>query len=326
MRWWRTLPGLLGAAAVVAACNGTTGDQLVSFTAYAQGAPGAAQPFVVNGFTVQLTAARMYIGALYFDESPPSTSFDQPVCVATGVYAAQVPGPVEVDLLDPRPQEFSVYGNGTADVAVSWQIWLTDGDINESNFTPMVNLQGTATKNGQTYSFGAIVTINDNRLPPVTDPATPGENPICKQRIIQLAPIGIQFSNGGTLTATIDPRGWFNENLDFSSLPQVTDDGCLTGDPLIPVSPSTFALAPETLDAGTTCGQSSQPCCTDDAGAPPGTGACQGSLVCNQNVCGPMYCIPDTNFGTGAGALQGQELFTGILTGGPGAYSVSYSP
>jgi hypothetical protein len=317
---------LLGAAAictVAASCNGTTGDQLVTFSAFAQGASGAGQPFVVNGFTIQLTAARMFLGALYFDESPPSTSFDQPVCLATGVYAAQVPGPVQVDLLSPQPQEFAVFGNGTADLALSWQIWLTNGDVNGANLgTHMVDLQGTATRGGQTYSFGAIVTINDNRLPPVSNPATPGSNPICKQRIIQIGGIDIQFFQGGTLNVTVDPRAWFNENLDFSTLPLVTDDNCLSGDPLLALTASDYALPAETPSGSTTCGGSTQPCCSDDAGVPD---TCEGSLACSDGVCGPMYCIPNTNFATGKGSTQGQNLFNGILTGGAAAYSVTYS-
>jgi hypothetical protein len=320
---------LLGAAAIctaVASCNGTTGDQLVTFTAYAQGAPAAAQPFVVDGYTIQLTTARMYLGALYFDESPQSTSFDQPVCIATGIYAAQVPGSAQVDLLSSQPQEFSAYGNGTADVAVSWQIWLTDGDVNGANFTHMVDLEGTATRGGQTYSFGAIVTINDsNRVPPVTDPSQPGNSPVCKERIIQISGISAQFFDGGTLTVTVDPRVWFDENIDFSSLPQVSDDNCLTGDDLLPLNASDYALPPETPSGDAGCGGSSQPCCTDDAGIPLPTGACEGALTCNEHVCGPTYCIPNTNFARGQGSLQGQELFNGILAGGSAAYSFTFS-
>jgi hypothetical protein len=318
--------GLVSAAAfcaVAAACNGTTGDQLVTFSAFAQGAQGAGQPFVVNGFTIQLTAARMYMGALYFDESPPSTSFDQPVCISPGVYAAQVPGPVQVDLLSTTPQEFSVFGNGTADLAESWQIWLTNGDVNEANLgTHMVDLQGTATRGNETFSFGAIVTINNNRLPPISNPATPGANPICKQRIIQIGGINVLFFQGGTLNVTVDPRAWFNENIDFSTLPMVTDNNCLQADALLPLTAADFALPAES-PASTSCGGSSQPCCTGDAGAASGT--CTGALTCNDGVCGPTYCIPNTNFATGAGALQGQELFDGISTGGSAAYAVTYS-
>jgi hypothetical protein len=330
--------GALGPAALVialgalgAACNGTTGDQLVSFTAFAAGAQDAAQPFAVGGFTVQLTAARMRIGAVYFDESPPSTGFDSPLCIAPGVYAAQVPGPVEVDLLSSQAQEFSVFGHGSADTALSWQLWLTDGDVNESNFAHVVDLQGVATCDGSTcpggtaFSFGAVVTINDNRVPATSDPAQPGENPVCKERIVQIGGIDVTFSDHGTLLLTIDPRQWFNLNIDFSTLPHVTDAACLTGDPVVAVNPGDFALSPETPATGT-CGASGQPCC----GAPATDGGCDGPLACTSSdpasgVCGPVYCIPDTSFGSGAGAQQGVELFEGILTGGGAAYSVTYS-
>jgi hypothetical protein len=268
------LVGFGGVLAAAGSCNGTTGDRLVTFSAYASGAPGASQPFTVGGFSVQLTTAKMHIGAAYFDESPPgATGFDSPVCIASGIYAAQVPGPVDVDLLSTDPQEFSVYGSGSADTALSWQIWLTDGDINEANLAHVVDLQGVATRvsDGTEFSFGAVVTVNDNRLPTASDPSQPGLNPICKERIIQVGGVHLTFFPGGTLTMTIDPRGWFNLNLDFSSLPLRTGGSCLGSAP------------------------------------------------------GPTYCIPDTNFATGPGASQGQNLFTGILTGGPEAYFVRYS-
>ena len=167
----------------------------------------------------------MRIGALYFDESPPGTGSDGPVCIANGVYAAQVPGPVEVDLLSTAPQPFIVYGSGTADVAHSWQIWLTDGDVNAVNETHMVDLQGVATAaDGTQTSFGAVVTINDNRLPTASDPSQPGQSPICKERIVQIGGIDVPFFQGGTLVVTVDPRAWFNLGIDFAQLPLVTDD------------------------------------------------------------------------------------------------------
>jgi len=316
---------VFGLAVAIVACNGTTGDQLVTFRAYARGVPEAGQPFVVGGYTIQLTTAKMRIGALYFNQAPPATGAQSPICIAQGVYAAQVPGPVEVDLLSSKLQEFTVYGNGSADVAESWQIWLTDGDINEANLSHMVDLEGTATAADQTYSFGAIVTINDNRLAPVSDPAQPGENPICKQRIIQIGGIHVGFFQGGTLTITVDPRAWFSENIDFSGLPLVTDTNCIEGDPSLPLNASDYALAPESPPE-TTCGSSSQACCTDTAGVPLSTGACSASFACNSNVCGPAVCIPNTNFATGDGATQGHELFVGIQTAGPAAYQVTYSP
>jgi hypothetical protein len=99
-------------------CNGTTGDTLLGFRAFASGVAGASERFPAGSFMIQLTAVRMHVGALYFDEAQPGTGFDGPVCLASGVYAAQVPGPVDVDLLSTEPQSFAVYGNGTADTAL----------------------------------------------------------------------------------------------------------------------------------------------------------------------------------------------------------------
>jgi hypothetical protein len=325
--------GMAAVGVVTAAgCNGTTGDQLVTFTPYAAGAAGASQPFSAGGFTIQLTTARMRIGAAYFDESPPSTG----TCIAPGVYAAQVPGPVEVDLLSSQSQEFSVYGNGSADTALSWQLWLTDGDINESNVTHMVDLAGIATCDGTQcpagtqFSFGAVVTINQNRVPAISDPSQPGLNPLCKERIIQTGGINLTFFQGGTLLVTVDPRPWFNLGIDFSTLPRVTDEECLTGDTEVPLSPADYALAPETPASGS-CGGSGQPCCASDGGAPAAGGGCTAPLSCTSSdpsvgLCGPTYCIPDTSFGTGTGSQQGAALFQGLFTGGSAAYAVTYSP
>jgi len=310
----------LVAGIAVASCNGTTGDQLVTFPAYASGAAGASQPFTAGAYTVQLTSAKMRLGALYFDEAPPGTGFDGPVCIASGVYAAQVPGPVEVDLLSTQPQEFAVLGNGSADTAQSWQIWLTDGDVNEVNSAHVVDLEGVATAgDGTRYSFGAVVTINDNRLPAVSDPSQPGQSPICKQRIVQIGGLELTFSQGGTLQVTVDPRRWFDLGVDFSQLPLVTDDACIDGDPDVPTTFADYAMSPESPPpASQTCGGSGQPCCASGA-------ACLGALSCTSNVCGPTYCIPNSSFATGTGASAGVALFSGIQTAGPAAYAVRYS-
>jgi hypothetical protein len=281
------------AVASAASCNGTTGDDLFTFSAYAEGASGAGAPFTAGGYCVQLTSAKMHIGAVYVDQSPLETATEGPICIAPGVYTAQVAGGVDVDLLSTKPQEFTVYGNGTADTGLSWEIWLTDGDVNEANpQTHMVDLQGTATSGAcadgapvtgaASFPFAAIVTINDNRLIPASDPSQPGLNPICKQRIVQIGGVDLTFFRGGSLYVTVDPRAWFHLGPDFSTLPPVTSDVCLTGDPLVSIDPA--------ADFGSA-----------------------------------QYCIPDTNFATGAGAEQGAELFSGILTGGASAYAIRYS-
>jgi hypothetical protein len=100
------------------ACNGTTGDLLVTFPAYAAGAEDAGQPFTVNGYTVQLTYAHMYVGAIYVNEAPAGSggTFNTPACISQGVYCAQVPDGLDVDLLSAQRQAFPVQGSGSADL------------------------------------------------------------------------------------------------------------------------------------------------------------------------------------------------------------------
>jgi len=278
------LAGLVGLA--TASCNGTTGDELITFPAYAAGAPEASQPFSINGYTVKLTYAQMYIGAVYVDEAPLATASESPICINPGIYAAQVPGGVEVNLLSTTPQPFSVPGNGTADVGQSWELWLTDGDVNNPDNTGYgvpntVDLQGKATRqsDGKVFSFAATVNINqDNRGVPVSDPSQPGQNPICKQRIVEIGGISLQLTGGGALQVTVDPRGWFNLDLDFATLPLVTSGAC-------------------DLD--------------------------QNSVYGDAEYCIPDTNFGE-QYGP-LGATQGRNLYTGIFTAGPAAYGLGFS-
>jgi hypothetical protein len=231
---------ILALGAAIVACNGTTGNELISFSAFARGAAGAALPFSAGGYSIQLTRAKMLIGAVYVDQSPLGNQAGGPVCIAPDVFAAQVPGPVEVDLLSEQAQEFSVFGQGTLDTGRSWQMWLTDGDVNEINRTHVVDLQGVATResDGLRVTFAAIVTINNNRLVTAVDPSQPGQNPICKKRIVLVGGIDTTFFEGGALTVTVDPRQWFDFDYDFAALPPVVSDNCLTGDTSVPVDPT----------------------------------------------------------------------------------------
>lgn len=349
----RRLASLLGATTIaLAACGyGTTGDALVSFDAYASGVSGADQPLMVKGqggipaYSIRLTSASMYVGAVYFDESPPSTSFDAPVCNTGDVYAAQVPGNVLVNLLSTEPQEFSVYGSGSADTARSWDLWLTDGDINQPNTLPTVTLTGVATLVAdptQTYSFGAIVTINPGesgagaRGMSSPEPSLPGAYPICKERILQLGGLDLTFYQGGTLDVTVDPRGWFQATggIDFANLPasdsevcQLDSDSDATYESLGPCDSTGTCPAGQTCETNTETGSMY---CVEPCGP---QGECSNGFTCNpadQN-CIAAVCIPDTNWavvGNGvssAAAAAGEALFLGILGGGPSAYSVRYT-
>jgi hypothetical protein len=285
------------ASLATAACNGTTGDELITFPAYAAGAQGASEPFYVPSsgkgesfipaFTIQLTTAQMYVGAIYVNEAPPGSgaTFNTPACIDTGIYCAQVPGGLEVDLLSTTPQPFApIQGNGSADLGLSWQLYLTDGDVNNTDNSGFgvpntVDLVGTATRepDGAVFDWAASVTINQaNRGLNSSQPGQPGQDPICMQRIVNIGGIALQLFQGASMLLTIDPRAWFVVPIDFSSLPPATSQNCMP-----------------------------------DQSAPPNNAA---------------YCIPDSNnLGGVPGSQQGVTLFQGIHSGGPAAYRLTYS-
>lgn len=288
MKW--LLPVLALAGALTGACNGTTGDALYTFPAYAAGANGAGEPFSVNGYTIQITLAQMYVGAVYVNEAPAGSggTFNTPVCIDPGVYCAQVPSGTEVNLLDSSPQAWQTpapQGNGSADLGLSWEVYLGCGDVNNpTNDCPnnTVDLQGTATResDGKVFTFAATVNINQsNDGLPSQDPGQPGLNPICKRRILELGGISLTLFEGARMLLTVDPRAWFNvgQGIDFSTLPPVTSSQC--------------------------------------------------QIDSTSNYGGADYCIPDsTNLsGSMLGAQQGENLYEGIFTGGSAAYTLAYT-
>jgi hypothetical protein len=316
----RAAASLAPALFAVVACNGTTGDQLITFSAYASGASGAAGPFTTYdasgraAYTVQLTRAKMHLGALYFDQSPPSSGFDSPTCITPDLYAAQVPGGIDVDLLSTAPQPFATAGNGSADVAQSWDLWLTNGDINATaNLgVHIVDLQGVATRvsDNKPFAFGAIVTINGvlegagARLTPATTPGLPGQYPICKERILALdLPQGLPFFQGGALQVTVDPRVWLaTSNIDFAGGLESWDSEDCQADP----------GANATYESGEACAAD---------------GSCADGFVCNtgDGQCIAQFCIPDTNYPTDTTVSAALDFFTAIQGGGAAAYSVTYA-
>ena len=209
-----------------------TGGELVSFRAYASGVAGvngAAEFDTGAGFHVQLTEARMHIGAVYMRLG--KVGLFAASCVGDTTYGLQVPGSVDVNVLSSERQEFSVLGSATSDLNQSGEIWLVgkrseevggtalvSADINQvENTAEVAFVAGVASRGELTFPFEGAISIGANRLIPATNPAAPGANPICKQRIVRPIPLEISPAAGGFLLLQIDPQAWLG-GVDFSKL------------------------------------------------------------------------------------------------------------
>jgi len=214
--------GLLLAALPVASCTGTTGYSLVSFYAVAEGPPDAqaGQPytFMSGGYQVSLTKAIIHIGAIYLDDTLPTSGGAEASCTLPGTYVGEVRGGLDIDMLDPRPQAFPVAGNGSTIPAAVGQVWLSGPDVNAmAAQTDILDIEGTATKDGTTASFFGAITVDQSNNPMPTSTALPGSNPICAARIVTPIFVDITLAQGGTLVLHVDPTSLFN-NADFSQI------------------------------------------------------------------------------------------------------------
>lgn len=239
-------------------CVGTTGSGLVDFDAYASGpadatgAPLGKHSYVFqspySGYTITLTTATLQIGAIYLDATPCSGSSEVVPCVnQNAATVAQVTGGaisdsgaqtsgLLLDALSADPQPFSSPGSGIIQQARSAEVWLSSGaevmaidDLGDT--TQVAQVAGSASRDGKTYAFSGTVSIGQNRLLPASNPAEPGLNPICDQRIVR--PIclptnpAVEPEPGVSLHVQVDPKSWF-DNIDFSRLAaplyQIPDD------------------------------------------------------------------------------------------------------
>lgn len=213
-------------ALALTACVGTTGGELVEFDAVASG-PGdavAGEPLrfqTSRGWQVELSTARLYVGALYLVDSFPVSGAQATSCVLQGSYVAEVVQGLQVDLLSSAPQRFPTPGRGSTLSARAGQVWLTGGDVNRADDparpTVILQLSGTATLKGEVRPFDAALTIANNRI---STGSTAGAAPICKERIV--SPIGtdVRIERSGALWLRVDPRRLFT-NVDFGALQQV---------------------------------------------------------------------------------------------------------
>src|SRR5439155_4576547 len=152
--------------ALLAACGGTTGSNLVSFRAMVGGAADATVPVSFDtsaGYHVSLTRAQLLIGAVYLNQSTVNPEAGPAPCILPGIYVAEAFGPVTVDLLSPVLRAFPTLGKGTETPAKTAEVWLTGGDINaKTDPTVIFDATGIAMKGGTAYPFQATLTISDN--------------------------------------------------------------------------------------------------------------------------------------------------------------------
>jgi len=216
---------------IASACVGTTGGDVIDFPAAASG-PTDAEALKTNGFDtdlgwhVVLTKATLHIGALYLSQSQPVSGAQATSCVLPGSYVAQVTTGLDVDLLSSSPERFPTSGHGTTLHALTAQVWLAgdgDHDVDDSSDkTPILVVEGTATRSGDVRPFAGTITIASNRV--AQSGPVAGSNTLCKQRIVSPIPTNVTLAHEGGLLLRIDPRRLF-VNVDFAKLTNgFTDD------------------------------------------------------------------------------------------------------
>ena len=203
-------------------CVGTTGGELLELSAAAAGpsdATGGSLRFTSSlGYSVTLDEARLFVGGVYLNRSRPTSVASDTSCTLPGIYVAEILAGREIDLLSAEPQAFPEPGFATTERALTGEVWLAEGDVNQpSSGRVVLEVAGLAQRDGRSYPFEGKLSIGQNRVVPATDPALPGQHPICKQRIISPIPLDVRPAAGRSLLLRIDPREMFG-NVDFDTL------------------------------------------------------------------------------------------------------------
>lgn len=208
---------------VAVSCVGSTGSDVVEFPVFAAGPADAVagSPYEFDtsaGYHVSLTRAVLHIGAVYLNRSRPVQGAQDTPCFLPGVYAAEMTSGMDVDVLSPVPQRFPSLANGTADRALAAEVWLTGGRVDAlEDSTPILQVEGQASRDGLAWRFKGVVTIGTNRQISSSDPATPSANPLCKSRIVTPILVDLTPRDQGSLLVRAEPRAWF-DGVDFDQL------------------------------------------------------------------------------------------------------------
>lgn len=210
-------------ALCLSGCVGTTGGELFEIETYASGptdlVDGEPYDFVNGrGFSVTLDQARLHVGAMYLNRTRSISVSSDTSCILPGIYVAEVTSGLDVDLLSPALQKFPGRAVASDDAALAGEVWLSAGDVNAASSNAVVlAATGEARRDALRYPFSARLTIGQNRAIPPENPALPGANPICKQRIVSPVPVDLALDPGDALILRVDPARFF-ANVDFSTL------------------------------------------------------------------------------------------------------------
>ncbi len=220
------LSTLLSSACLVG-CVGTTGGELLSLQAYAAGPVDTAPDLRFTnslGYAVTLHEALIFVGGVYLNRSRPTSVAADTSCTLPGIYVAEVVHGREVDLLSPVPQAFPEAGFATTEQALTGEVWLSRGDVNQTASSGVVlRVAGMAERGGSEFSFSGKLTIGHNRVLPPETAALPGQHPICKPRIVSPIAVNLVPHAGAALMLRVDPRGIF-ANVDFQTLDEVGNE------------------------------------------------------------------------------------------------------
>ena len=218
----------LVAVLFLAGCIQTTGGRQVTFEAQASGDPeivtGGPLSFTTpKGFDVTLERAQLTVGALYFNQQNPQNYSLEQSCIQDGIYTGEVRGGLTIDALSPLPQAFPVSGNGTDLRTRAAELWLTGGDLlADDDRTVLLDVAGLAQRGAESFPFEATITIGSNRVVPPRNPALPGSNPLCRQRIVSPIAFDVTLAQDAVVSLIVDPRAWFS-SVDFAELAKVSD-------------------------------------------------------------------------------------------------------
>ena len=218
--------------AVLVGCMGTTGGDIVRFDADVAGPADVTDHALVftsgRGLPIRLTKATLSVGAVYLNRTKPIPVAQEKTCILPGTYVGEVLGGASVDLLSGVPVSFPAGGSGTNESAVTGELWLTGGDINAVDDRSMVaEVEGTVSLAATSRPFRGRVSFGSNRRSSAVDPARPGADAPCKERIVSPIPIALTLQNAGRLTIRVDPRAWF-ATVPFDDL--IETSGVLTFD------------------------------------------------------------------------------------------------